>query len=1436
MAINPLTDFHNLWRIDGAGSPVQDVYGSSRVLTLSSGVTPPRSVSYKRRRGAEFRTTTFDATAPAAFASASASGLNSLLYSSSKITDFTWFGWVRPLRSGLTSGNLTPISGVVSPTNYGSPAKFTRSTVLTALPQASGNGVLYVFVGGHVLDTTQMTQTEGAASTAPISDDGWNAVAVSVDGDAATNNGISSVTVRTLSPTGVRRTYTNAARKAAMRLLFPLTTPLPNDGDTITIDGSAYTWKTTLSGTPATAPIANAGGTNPADGETVTIGGRVYTFRSSLNASGTKATGIIQFNPAVYFENVGGGSGADTTHGETYLRVGGFELYLLYHTAGVKSMPAGYFDTTNTAATTAARVNDLLSSAPTFSSDILQTPATPNRSSPDYTGENGRSWSGRLWNATGVALNGGVWEVTIEATSVGPSEIPLKVIDGWKSGSSGNNNDGPPATWRVRVKSGSVDNPAGPYSSYNPTSGTTQGILKGGVAASGADSVKIGANWAATRASLIHAINGTGTPGTDYANVATPNAICTAATNGANDITLTSKKNGTAGNGDGCSESSTVLTASNFSGGANGTAREVKIGATTAASFENLKSAINDSGGTEGIEYGTGTSAHATVAAESGANITISSTEYGTIILRARTAGAAGNSISVTHSGSYPSAKYDEFCDEVITVLTWGNDAGAWVVGAGFRPDQTDLKAVVGGFLAAPTSSASVFKGTVGDHALLNRTITSAEFAELTTTPPPTSTRDRGWYRGPSRLRVSAKTDRMSGWRAVRALAVGATGARAPLTLHGRRCAVRTWNVEAGCPASVSRLQLAYEKYGGALGGRAGVYDFPGFEGGVDRSTAKENVAPGMAYDLLNESMAHRNARRRRGYRIEASTGDTGTALNGAIYDCTTSTGETRHLFFCNGVIYLLDNGVLTSIDTGWSANEIPTVATVGLKTFICTSTRQRVLIDGTFYTPGISAPTSAPTVVSIDQATSGGVIVTPPGWEYVVTYYDGSHLTDSGPSDPVVVVREDGAFPANVTLGIPVSPSASVTARKVWKRKVGTNTYFYVGTVSNNTSLTYQDTTDDPTDVSLDAVGDLSVTAEFPPVTAVAEHEGRLVGWGDTSDERTIYYSQLGDGERWFPLDTLQAEASVRLTISHAGRQWVLTDNTVEVVDGDWARGSNGLMAISRKVLDSSRGVFGPHAACIGAGRLFWADVSGVHAIGVGEDQRDVGSTISRPVLPFIQSAIDTAGSSVSMAFNHVSQEVWVSLTQANPTDDTKNRIVLTLDVSALGGGVLRWAPYDLPLSFIARMRDGLYGQKFMGVDYLGNALELDVYEGDGIQGNESWFSAAGNSITSIDTATGTLTFTGTSFPTTGLRGVSVVLEDISNPTTPFHRRTILSSTATTLVLDSLPSALVAGDKAHVGGIIGKVETPEVDLGNGEAKKFMAAVLGISDLTSADL
>jgi hypothetical protein len=140
------------------------------------------------------------------------------------------------------------------------------------------------------------------------------------------------------------------------------------------------------------------------------------------------------------------------------------------------------------------------------------------------------------------------------------------------------------------------------------TSGAPYEVLIGGSAAVALDNLKA-------------AINDSGTEGTHYGLGTDAHPTVTAEANANTTQEVTAKRFGTYANGFITVESSshlawddTTLGGASATPGVNAVENEVLIGASAAASLDNLKSAINDTG-TEGTHYSTGTAAHPEVTA-----------------------------------------------------------------------------------------------------------------------------------------------------------------------------------------------------------------------------------------------------------------------------------------------------------------------------------------------------------------------------------------------------------------------------------------------------------------------------------------------------------------------------------------------------------------------------------------------------------------------------------------------------------------------------------------------------------------------------------------------------------------------------------------------------------------------------------------------------
>lgn len=198
-----------------------------------------------------------------------------------------------------------------------------------------------------------------------------------------------------------------------------------------------------------------------------------------------------------------------------------------------------------------------------------------------------------------------------------------------------------------------------------------------------ANDVQIGVDADTTLANLRAAINGTGTPGTEYFAGTQAATGVTAGAVTAHAITITANAIGTAGNAFAKAEVSTHLdfdgAGATFTGGVNTVANEILIGAAAADTLDNVKSAVNGTAG-GGTTYSTGTVANPTVSATTNADTTQ--------LFVAVTAGAAGNAIVFDESATHLSMDGSGF-------LTGGDDGGE------ITSTADDIKTAIAGEAAA---------------------------------------------------------------------------------------------------------------------------------------------------------------------------------------------------------------------------------------------------------------------------------------------------------------------------------------------------------------------------------------------------------------------------------------------------------------------------------------------------------------------------------------------------------------------------------------------------------------------------------------------------------------------------------------------------------------------------------------------------------------
>jgi uncharacterized protein len=173
--------------------------------------------------------------------------------------------------------------------------------------------------------------------------------------------------------------------------------------------------------------------------------------------------------------------------------------------------------------------------------------------------------------------------------------------------------------------------------------------------------IAIGGSLAATQSNIVGAINRTGTPGVDYAAAMTVNPDVSAGSFAGNDLVLTAKTPGAAGNSIATTATFAVV-GNHFDAATLGTTRpgansgvanvdgRIVIGASLANTQANIAAAINRTG-VPGTQYAAAMTIHPTVAAGAFA--------ANKLVLTAKTVGTAGNSIATTKTFAAPGNVFD---------------------------------------------------------------------------------------------------------------------------------------------------------------------------------------------------------------------------------------------------------------------------------------------------------------------------------------------------------------------------------------------------------------------------------------------------------------------------------------------------------------------------------------------------------------------------------------------------------------------------------------------------------------------------------------------------------------------------------------------------------------------------------------------------------
>lgn len=568
--------------------------------------------------------------------------------------------------------------------------------------------------------------------------------------------------------------------------------------------------------------------------------------------------------------------------------------------------------------------------------------------------------------------------------------------------------------------------------------------------------------------------------------------------------------------------------------------------------------------------------------------------------------------------------------------------------------------------------------------------------------------------------------------------------------------------------------------------------------------------------------------RRRRGFKIRnAVSTESDLGSNWFAY-WRTYNDQLHGLFKVGSVLYADQAGVATSIDTGWSTSRIPTSAFLDNRLIILTPGRQKTSRGS------VSAVESfgAPTIPSCTAAVVAGGSLTG-AYQYAATEYDPT-TGDEGLAVISSVVNP-AAQSVTVTLGA-TSSDARFTQRRIYRSTNGGTSpnLFLVTTIATATSYTDTGLADgtDPLDSVVDEDGIfLGWITGTPPDTfsMVVSHMETAFYAGEGTHPERIYPSEPNDPMRWYAGGYLVCEGPVRALASYGHRLVAFTDSTVEIFESDWIR-SNGETQVQHTVLSRRVGCLGSHAVVNAEGVPFWMDRRGIWTFGGQGTPEQVSGDIE-DLFPFINHGISYR---VVGSYNHIRRIVGFTVPMASTVFQADNTRFDTWLVAHLERPK-EWGTWLLEASFHNQFDDDNNGLQFGLVDHLGVFKQMESYEGDGAQGNETFTTEDDGGDTGsvgIESIAGSVVdvFGTPGWTVNALRGMTVILRDRSTGTLYWHM--IASNTAGTFTVVGTPNAaLAARDGYYIGGMDARIHFAESDLASPNNKIIRKAKMAFGDL-----
>jgi len=226
--------------------------------------------------------------------------------------------------------------------------------------------------------------------------------------------------------------------------------------------------------------------------------------------------------------------------------------------------------------------------------------------------------------------------------------------------------------------------------------------------------------------------------------------------------------------------------------------------------------------------------------------------------------------------------------------------------------------------------------------------------------------------------------------------------------------------------------------------------------GGLNDTDDEMSVPPNVAVDMLNMEFDGNGLKVRDGYTAYSTSGLPSSAVEG--FYVFKDSGANEYLLVYSDTAWYAQTttGVFSSIKSSLTSGTPWNFTTLADWAIGANGVNEPVKYDGsTAYTLKVDAPTSAPSTATGSAGNLTG------DYQYQVTFVTTSGA-ETNPSSSSTIVS-----PSSEQVDMTAIPTGTgdVASRKIYRTEAGESTFYYLATISDNTTTTY---TDDTIDVNL--------------------------------------------------------------------------------------------------------------------------------------------------------------------------------------------------------------------------------------------------------------------------------------------------------------------------------------------------------------------------------